>query len=208
MSPDDLAAIVRRHPWLSIILDRFDAIGLPDAWLVAGAVAQGVWNAATARPPAYGFKDIDIVYCDSADLSAEAETAHERRLRTLFADIPPKLDVKNQARVHLWYQDVFGNPIAPYRSTAHAIGTFPTTATSIGIRAAGDATAICAPFGLDDLAQGIVRANKCQITRTVYERKTARWHTLWPELTYLPWDDAGTVDAEHDAVQTQPPSTT
>ncbi|HJQ58731.1 MAG TPA: nucleotidyltransferase family protein, partial [Vineibacter sp.] len=137
MSAAALAPILQRHPILSGVLQRFEAVGLPDAWLVAGAVAQAVWNDRTGRPPAHGLKDIDIVYFDPADLSAEAESAHEARLRGLFADLPAKLDVKNEARVHLWYRDVFGQTVEPYRSTADAIATFPAIATSVGARPAG-----------------------------------------------------------------------
>ena len=189
MSAAKLSAIVCNHPFLSVVLERFEAVALPDAWLVAGAVAQSVWNASSGRAPAYGLKDLDIVYFDGADLSAETEAAHEMRLRTLFADLPVKLDVKNEARVHLWYKDVFGNPIDAYRSTEDAIATFPTTATSIGVRPDDGTLRFCAPFGLDDLLGGIVRPNKRQITREVYEKKTARWRTLWPELTYIAWDE-------------------
>lgn len=198
MSAGRIAAVVHGHPLLAVVMDRFASVALPDAWLVAGAVAQAVWNASTGRPPTWGLKDIDIVYFDAVDLSAETEAAHEARLRDLFADLPVKLDVKNEARVHLWYKDVFGNGIDPYRSTEDAIATFPATATSIGVRPGVGALNICAPYGLDDLLGGVVRANKRQITRAVYEKKLARWRTLWPELTYVPWNDD----------QTQPPSTT
>jgi hypothetical protein len=190
VSEERLHAIVREHPVLCVVLDRFAALGLPDAWLVAGAIAQSVWNASTGRAPTYGLKDIDIVYFDAADLSAETEAAREARLRMLFPDVPVTLDVKNEARVHLWYADVFGNAIDPYRSTEDAIGTFPTTATSIGIRSDAGAVRLCAPFGVDDLLGGVVRPNKRQITRAVYEKKSARWRSLWPELTYIPWDAA------------------
>jgi len=190
VSAGRLRVIVQNHPLLSVVLQRFDAVALPDAWLVAGAVAQSVWNASSGRAADYGLKDLDIVYFDGADLSGETEAAREARLRTLFADLPVKLDVKNEARVHLWYKDVFGNSIEPYRSTEDAIATFPTTATSIGVRPDGETLRFCAPFGLDDLLGGIVRPNKRQITRAVYEKKTARWRTLWPELTYVSWDEA------------------
>jgi hypothetical protein len=185
-----LAAIVQRHPVLSVVLRRFDSVALPDGWLVAGAIVQCVWNDRAGRPATYGLKDIDIVYFDPSDLSADAEAAHEARLRDLFADLPVKLDVKNEARVHLWYRDIFGKGIEPYRSTADAIATFPTTASSVGVRPAADGLEVCAPFGLDDLLGGIVRPNKRQITRAVYEAKVARWRALWPEVTYRPWDDA------------------
>lgn len=190
MSAGALAPIVQRHPILSAVLRQFDAVALPDAWLVAGAVAQAVWNARTGRLPGYGLKDIDIVYFDPADLSADTESAHEARLRALFADIPVKLDVKNEARVHLWYRDVFGQAIEPYRSTADAIATFPATATSVGIRPSGQTLDVCAPFGTQDLMSGVVRPNKRQVTQAVYDTKVARWRSLWPDLSYVPWDSA------------------
>jgi hypothetical protein len=34
----------------------------------------------------------------------------------------------------------------------------------------------------------IVRANKVQITREIYEKKAAKWTKLWPELVVIPWD--------------------
>jgi uncharacterized protein len=71
---------------------------------------------------------------DEQDLSFEAEASHERRLRGLFQHLPIKLDVKNEARVHLWYEDRFGPAIKPYSSSADAIATFPTTATAVGVR--------------------------------------------------------------------------
>jgi hypothetical protein len=122
-------------------------------------------------------------------LTAETESSHERRLRDLFRALPLKLDVKNEARVHLWYKDRFGYSIEPYSSSASAIATFPITATSVGIRRIFGKFACWAPFGLDDLFGVVVRPNKRQITRAIYEAKIARWRSIWPDLIYLPWDD-------------------
>jgi hypothetical protein len=92
-----LHATLRRNPAIAELLDRFDEIALPDAWLVAGCLAQTVWNAA---------------------------------------------------------------------------GDFE----------------VCAPFGLADLYYLIVRANPRLVSRAVYEAKAARWRSLWPALTVIPWD--------------------
>jgi hypothetical protein len=86
------------------------------------------------QPVQSGIKDVDLIYFDAEDLSAKAETDHESRLRDLFRRLPIKLDVKNEARVHLWYRERFGYAIRPYLSSADAIATFPTTATAVGIR--------------------------------------------------------------------------
>lgn len=187
---EQLESRLRENPWLWEMLRRFDNIGLPDSWIVAGCIAQTVWNLAYGRSAEFGIKDVDLVYFDSADLSAKAETDHEERLCRYFKNLPVKLDVKNEARVHLWYERAFGYPIPAYRSTADAIASFPTTATAIGVRRAAGKFECCAPFGLDDLFTLTVRPNKRQITPAIYAAKVTPWRSAWPNLTFLGWDDA------------------
>jgi uncharacterized protein len=98
-----LEAALRQNRSLWQILCRFDEITLPDAWLVAGAVAQTVWNLSLGRPAELGIKDVDLVYFDATDLSLEAEVAQEQRLNRQLKILPVQLDVKNEARVHLLY---------------------------------------------------------------------------------------------------------
>ena len=177
MPAERLATLVRGNPALAAVLDGFAAIALPDCWLVAGCVAQTVWNHAHGLPPGHGIADIDLVYHDPDDLSAEAEAAHEARLRARFG---PMLDVKNQARVHLWYETRFGRAIVQHASSAAAIATYPSTATAIGLRQGGGDLAVCAPFGLDDLFSLIVRANRRLASEAVFAAKATRWARLWP----------------------------
>lgn len=157
------------------------------AWLVAGAVVQTVWNHRFALPPTNGIADIDIVYFDP-DLSEDTEAAHQSRLRATFPNLTARLDVKNQARVHQWYEAKFGKPLAPDRSVPEAIATYPTTATATGVRMQGGRMELCAPFGTDDLLAAIVRPNKVLVTQEANEAKAARWRRLWPGLTILPWE--------------------
>jgi uncharacterized protein len=189
-----LEAALSKNPSLSEISGRFHEIDLPECWLVAGAIAQTVWNLSGGYPAERGIKDADIVYYDAADLSAKAEAAHESRIRGLFAHLPMKLDVKNEARVHLWYEKVFGYSIAPYISVESAIASFPTTATAIGVRRRAGVFESYAPFGLDDLFNLVVRPNKLQITAPIYAAKVARWRPLWPHLTFIPWHDSGATE--------------
>lgn len=183
-----LLALLQGSPLLSAVVARWGGIGLPDSWLVAGAIAQTVWNDGFGLPPEHGVADVDIVYFDGDDLSAESEAAHSARVRELFAGLPVWIDVKNEACVHLWYESKFGEPLAPYVSTADAISTFPTTATAVGVRPRTNGFELVAPFGLADLLGLIVRPNKKQISRQVYEAKVARWLMLWPRLCIVPWD--------------------
>jgi uncharacterized protein len=121
-----LRSIVLASPVLSAILRDWPVIGLPHGWLVAGAVAQTVWNSVFGFPADHGIKDADIIYFDRSDLTESAEERHAERIRRRFAHLPVTIDVKNEARVHLWYEAKFGKPIPPSRSAAHAISTFPT----------------------------------------------------------------------------------
>ena len=183
----EVVAAALSSPLLRPVLDRWDEVALPSCWLVAGAVAQTVWNAKLGNLLEYGIRDLDIVYFDRGTLDRESELAEEARIRSLFQDVAAAFDVKNEARVHLWYEKRFGQPIVPYRSTEDAIATFPTTATAIGIRPADGGIDVTAPFGLDDLLALRVRPNKRQITRARYDAKVARWKETWPQLRIIDW---------------------
>lgn len=193
---DRVRAIVLDSPVLRPLLSRWAEIDLPDGWLSGSVIAQTAWNAIYALPADHGLADIDLVYFDDADLSEASEKTHADRVRALFPKTALRIDVKNEARVHLWYQAKFGYPIEPYRSVRHAISTFPTTAGAVAIRPGPVGLDIFAPFGLTDLLGCAVRANKRQITREIYEAKVGRWRACWPALTILPWDDdsQGSVD--------------
>ncbi len=174
-------------PLVTAVFDRWDQLELPDCWLVAGAVVQTYWNHAFGYPATHGIDDVDLVYFDASDLSEESEAAHHRRAESLFADVAVRLDVKNEARVHLWYERKFGIEIAPYSDVTSAIETFPTTVGAIGLRPRQQSVEVFAPFGLDDLENLVVRPNKKLVTRPVYEAKVERWRNHWPELQFLSW---------------------
>jgi len=183
----ELKSTVLASPILASIIDRWDAIALPDCWIAAGAVAQTVWNRKFGLPPAHGILDVDIIYFDPTDLTESAEAGHAERVSSEFVGIPVRFDVKNEARVHLWYAEKFGNQIAPYSSATDAIESFPTTATAIGLKPSGGGLLLNAPFGSQDLMNGTVRANKRQITSEIYNAKVERWTAIWPGLTVIPW---------------------
>ncbi|HLM13344.1 MAG TPA: nucleotidyltransferase family protein [Reyranella sp.] len=184
---DLLRLVLARSPIVATIVDRWTQIGLPDCWLVAGCLAQTVWNDSFGLPATHGISDIDLVYFDGEDLSAETEAGHAARLRTLFADLGLWIDVKNEARVHLWYIEKFGNVLAPYVSTEDAITTFPTTATAVGVQPRADGLHVFAPYGLSDLLGLIVRPNKKQITQAIYDAKVKKWRARWPDLRVVGW---------------------
>lgn len=159
----------------------------PDWYLGAGCIAQTVWNYLSERDLIAGVRDLDLVYFDATDLGEETEIAYEQRIREQMNGATVHTDVKNEARVHLWYEKHFGYAIRPYSSLEDAINTWPTTATSIGIRRSGLESVVYAPYGLNDLFAMVVRPNKKQITREIYEAKVRRWLQTWPSLQVIPW---------------------
>ena len=182
-----LERILSGSPRVEAILAAAPALGLPDWYLGAGAVTGTVWNRAHGFAPDHGIKDNDLVYFDRDDLTRETEQEVERRAGRLLARTGVHLDVTNEARVHQWYEERFGPALDPYRSTGHAISTWPTTASSIGVRREAGTFSVCAPFGLRDLFALVVRPNRTLTTRAVYEAKSTRWQAAWPRLTVLPW---------------------
>ena len=50
------------------------------------------------------------VPCGLSDLSWEGENRVIRRCAAAFADLDADVQVRNQARVHLWYPEKFGVP--------------------------------------------------------------------------------------------------
>jgi hypothetical protein len=163
-------------------------LNLPGWYLTAGCVFQTVWNVVTGRRPANGIKDYDLFYFDDSDLSWQAEDRVIDAARSCFADLPVEVEVRNEARVHLWYERKFGVVSRPYPSTEAAIDSFAATTCCLGIRLESeDQWRVYAPHGLSDVFNLVVRPNPVQAPREVYENKTARWRQEWPELTVLDW---------------------
>jgi hypothetical protein len=182
--------LVLRNPITTSILSRLDELGLPDCWLAAGALFQTVWNCLTDRDPCDGIRDYDLLYFDATDLSWPAEDDAIRRAAALFADLDVPIEVRNEARVHLWYEGKFGVPCPPYVSTRHAIDTFAATTCSVGVRPSNGSLEIYAPYGFGDLFGLVVRPNPVLAPRWRYETKAQRWKAEWPELTVLAWPAA------------------
>lgn len=171
------------------VLRKAPTLDLPDWYVGAGAIAQTVWNELHGYSSGHGLKDCDLVYFDR-DLSTETQGVYRQSASKLFASLPVEVELTNEARVHLWYQKKFGRDIPPYRSTEEAINTWPTTATSVGVRYRSGLFEVYAPYGLGDLLGMVVRPNKVLVSRQVYEQKVGRWKHVWPKLEIVAWEDA------------------
>lgn len=184
---EKLTQIVRKHKAIYEFLDRVQELKINNYYIGAGCITQTTWNYLSDLPLEHGIKDVDLVYFDDSDLTEEKEDQVKSQLERMFPNYPFKIDVKNEARVHLWYKSRFGYEIKPYQSVEEAIDTWPTTATSLGIRITSDQWDVYAPYGLDDLFNKVVRPNKRQITKEIYDKKVSRWKAQWNDLRIEPW---------------------
>jgi hypothetical protein len=181
--------IVLANPTVRKVLDRAPRLGVQDWWLTAGVLFQTVWNELTGRPAGTGIRDADLFYFDT-DTSWDAEDVVIRAGAGLFTGLAVPVEIRNQARVHLWYADHFGAPAAaPFTSSRDAIDSFAAVCCAVGLTLDGGSPRVYAPFGFDDLFGLVVRPNRRLAPRYVYEAKAARWQEHWPELTVLPWAD-------------------
>ncbi|MGW1621886.1 nucleotidyltransferase family protein [Streptomyces sp. NPDC002172] len=185
---DCLRETLSRNEVLTEVLARTATLGLPGWYVTAGCLFQTVWNVVTDRPPTSGIKDYDVFYFDAGDLSWEAEDAAIKAGQKVFSGLAAEVEIRNEARVHLWYEDKFGVACPPYESTEAAIDSFAATTCCLGVRTEADSRwRVYAPHGLSDVFNLIVRPNPVLAPQSVYEAKAARWREQWPELTVLEW---------------------
>ncbi|NKC21754.1 nucleotidyltransferase family protein [Ochrobactrum oryzae] len=190
------AQMILESPPLTDALHRLHELAgkVFEFWLVSGALYNTIWNQLTERPVLHGIKDLDIIYFDGSDLSWEAEDAVITRGADVFRDFPLPVEIRNQARVHLWFEERFGQPYAPLRSATESIERYSTIAHCVGARLAKDGEAavggllIHAPFGLDDIFSFRIRPNRAIDNRETHEIKAARALKFWPELAVQGWD--------------------
>lgn len=170
-------------PVCAAILERAGALGLHSWRLCAGAIYQNVWNALTGRPPGHGVQDYDLAYFD-ADLSYEAEDEVIGRAAALFADLDAEIEVRNQARVHLWFNAKFGADRPAFRSVEDGIDAYAADSHKLGLtRLQTGALDLYAPAGFSDVLA--LRVSPCAdaVDLPGFARKAERWKQVWPELT-------------------------
>jgi hypothetical protein len=188
MDADAFLAATLRNPVNEAIADELYRLALPDGLIVSGCLVQTVWNVLTRRAVDYGIDDYDIFYFDP-DTSWLAEDAVIRQLQSRLAKLGVKIEVRNQARVHLWYPQKHGLPYAALRASTDGIDRFLTKNTQVGIRRTQHGHDVYAPNGFDGIAGMIVRPNPGpNFSAANYAAKARRWKRLWPELTILPAD--------------------
>jgi hypothetical protein len=184
-----LERIIRGDLHLMRLLGVARDLNLPQWRLVAGCIYQTVWNELTERPQGTGINDYDLIYFDGTDLSEEAESATEQRVRDALPNLPAPVEVRNQARVHLWFEDYFRIAYPPLKSSEEAIARYASATHAVGVRLMpeDDRLDVFAPFGLGDIFSMVIRPNYALPNKATHDRKAERAKAVWPELTIVPW---------------------
>src|SRR3954454_5031748 len=162
-----LVELVERNSIVREVLRRAEALELPGWYLTAGCLFQTVWNVLDGHDPERGIKDYDLFYFDPSDLSWGAENEVIRRCSHAFGGCGGEVEGRNEARVHLWYEDKFGVQCAPFRSAEHAIDCFAASTCCVGLRTSGSVVTVYAPYGFDDLFDLVLRPNALLAPRDV-----------------------------------------
>ena len=157
-------------------------VGLPNFYIVGGAITQVVWNSIEKRPLLDQVKDFDIVYFDSSQLTSEGEFIS--RIRSRLSHIVD-IDVKNQATIHERYSTKFGCSIQPYERVEQGIESW-LSAFAIGFTIEqSNHVRIFAPYGLEDAFNMLIKPNKRAMTDANYIKMTASYKARWPLLRVL-----------------------
>ena len=181
-----LVQIVRDDPGLMHVLTTVRGQQLPDWRVFSGAVYQSVWNAVTGRAAGYGIRDYDVGYFDP-DTSWDVEDVVIKRVAAALEEpFRSMVEVRNQARVPLWFPAHFGEPYDPIASTDEALARFVAPAFAVGIRLEqDDSISVAAPLGLDAIFNLVLRPNPTRGVARDWPRVVERARARWPELTVI-----------------------
>ncbi|WP_245410868.1 nucleotidyltransferase family protein [Microvirga flavescens] len=174
---------ILQNPINRLLLERLPRLGLEDVWLVGGCLFQTVWNVQTGRAPTDGIQDYDVFYFSGVDLSWEAEHHDILRAAEIVKDIPARVELRNQARVHLWYGERFGPGYPQLWSSREGIDRFLISCARVAV-GVGEQNALdlYAPCGLADLYAGVLRPNPLNFRPDLFAAKSQSYKTRWPWL--------------------------
>jgi hypothetical protein len=179
-SPQAFIDAAMANPINAELLARLPRLGLRQCYLTAGCLFQATWNRLSGQPAAWGVKDYDVFYFDGDDLSWEAEDAVIRHSQALLGDLAANVEVRNQARVHLWYRQRFNASCPQLTSARDGIDRYLIACTCIGIDVATGE--LYAPYGLQDVYDGRLCANPRNNQSALFRQKAESYRSRWPWL--------------------------
>lgn len=163
------------------VLRAAEELNLPDWWIGAGFLRNKIWDAIAGNESNQS-RDIDLVYFDRTDTSAETDWDYDSKMSKAYPFA--EWEIRNQARMHY-----MGN-FEPFESTADGIAHWVETATCVAVRLNKGQFEYLFCYGREDLDNMIARptpyfssADKIQ---TFYDRiEKKRWQERWPKLQII-----------------------
>lgn len=181
-----LEKILNKNIKLMELLKILENDGLENYYVTAGCINQTIFNYYHGYDISYGIKDYDIVYFDK-DITYKKEDIIIKRLNNKLKELNIETDIKNEARVHIWYYEKYGIKRVPYTSVEDAISRFGATITCIGIKLEKGKLIVYAPYGLNDLFTMTIRPVKKEFNKESYDERATRWMSKWSKLTKVDW---------------------
>ena len=181
-----LGEMVRQSAWFMPALLAVRALALPPWCIGAGAVRNLVWDTLHGHAEPSPLADIDVVYFDRSDASAQRDAALQHQLLQAHPDLP--WEVTNQAGVHHWFEAHFGHAVEPLQSLEDAVASWPEYATAVGVSLdEGGGVRVIAPFGLQDLFGLVVRRNPRRVSLETYRQRVEQkaYARRWPRVRVI-----------------------
>jgi len=180
-----LKSLIKSVPELIETAKACQNIDLPNFYIAGGSITQLIWNSLLERGPLNNVKDFDIVYFD--DNESQTEKWYEKKIRGQLKH-SIKIDIKNQANVHKWYPEKFGQTIPAYKHVEQGIDSW-LSAFAIGFNLNIDREiSIYSPYGLEDAFNMHVKPNKIAMSEDNYIKMTRSFKERWSSISVEPWD--------------------
>lgn len=172
-------AIIEKDDELIRLLRIVRKLNLPDSYIAAGAIRNLVWDCLHGYKERTPLNDVDVIYFDSEDLSSGKDLEIWKGLCKIEPNV--NWNVFNQARAH-----IKNGTRKKADSTEGGVVYWSETSTCVGVRLnKDDSFSICAPHGIDDLMDLIVRPipEPYQDLKLYNKRISEKeWGKVWPKL--------------------------
>jgi hypothetical protein len=175
--------LIKTNEINAALLERLPSLDLPQCHLTAGCLFQTIWNLHSGELPTAMIKDYDVFYFDGSDLSWDAEDAVIAEVTALARGLGVTVEVKNQARVHLWYKERFGTEYPKLLSSTAGIDRYLISCTCVGIDVASGE--VYAPNGFPEIERGVLRMNPRNPNPPLFLRKARDYQRRWPWLEII-----------------------
>ena len=111
-----------------------------------------------------------------------------QRVAAITRDCVGPVEVRNQARVHLWFSERFGCAYPRLATADESLRYYASVVQAVGVRLEDDGRLdIVAPLGLADMFAMVIRPNRTLANAASHTAKAQRAKSIWPEVVVEPW---------------------